>query len=197
MSDAAQLRMDGDEFLVWCQDQEDTYELIDGLPVRKFDNGPEMMAGGTRNHARIAGNLIVALGTRLRGGPCYPVGGDMAVRIDRGHLRRPDVTVECARGRAGDLEAVEPKVLIEVLSPATRRLDLLRKTNEYQRVPSAMHLLTFEPEKAKALLWSRDLGGGWGVEEVTGLDAMLDLPALGVTLSMAEVYADVELTAEA
>ena len=63
--------MTGDEFLRWCLDQEDTWELIDGVPALKFDNGPEMMAG-SRRHARIASNLIAALASRLAGGPATP-----------------------------------------------------------------------------------------------------------------------------
>lgn len=187
MTDAARTQMSPDEFLVWCLDREDTYELIDGEPVLKFDNGPQMMAGGTRSHARIASNLIVALGGRLAGRSCYPVGGDLAVRMERGNIRRPDVTVECARGQADDLEAVEPKVLIEVLSPSTRRFDLLKKTDEYKRVPSAAHIVLIEPDKPRALVWSR-VGADWRLDDIDSLEAALDLPGIGVSVSMGEIY---------
>lgn len=193
MSDAARKPMDADEFLVWRLDQEGTWELVDGVPLRKFDNGPRLMAGGTRNHARIASNLIMALGRRLRGGPCYPLGSDLAVRMTRGNVRQPDVTVECGRGGPDDLDASDPKVLFEVLSPSTRGIDLVLKTNEYQRLPGLAHFVLLEPKTALAILWSRDADGQWTPDRVTGQDAALDLQGVGVSVPMAEIYQGVEL----
>ena len=46
--------MEGDEFLLWCLDQEDRYELVNGVPVK-------MMAGASRAHDRVAVNLIASL----------------------------------------------------------------------------------------------------------------------------------------
>lgn len=192
MTDAALKSMNADEFLVWRLDQEGTWELVDGVPVLKFDNGPEMMAGGTRAHARIASNLIMALGKRLAGGPCYPLGGDLGVRMTRGNLRQPDVTVECGPGNNDDLEATDPKALFEVLSPSTRRTDLVLKTNEYQRLPGLAHFVLLEPGGPEAILWSRLEQGDWIAERVTGLEAEIALPGLGVSLPMAEVYAGVK-----
>lgn len=60
MTDAGREGMTADAFLIWRLDREGTWELVDGVPVLKFDNGPKMMAGGTKRHARIASNLIVA-----------------------------------------------------------------------------------------------------------------------------------------
>ena len=98
MSATGRKLMTADEFLVWRLDQEGTWELVDGVPMLKFDNGPEMMAGGTRNHARVAINVATALRLRLRGGPCYPAGADLGSRMGRGNVRQPDVTVGCGRG---------------------------------------------------------------------------------------------------
>ncbi len=184
--------MTADEFLVWRLDQEGTWELVDGVPRLKFDNGPRMMAGGTWNHALVASNLVAALRPRLRGGPCRPVGSDLAVRTDRGGLRQPDVTVECGRPRGDDLTAAAPRAIFEVLSPSTRRFDLLLKADEYRRMPGLDHLVLLEPDRPRALVWSRE-GGDWGVQEVEGLAGEIPLPAVGATLPMAEVYEDVEL----
>lgn len=196
---AALKRMTPDEFLVWRLDQEGTYELVDGLPVLKFDNGPEMMAGGTRNHALVAANVLVALANRLRGGPCRPFGSDLASRMTRGNVRQPDVTVECGRGRGDDLETRQPRVFVEVLSPSTRRFDLLRKAEEYRQSPTLAHFILLEPEQAKGLLWSRADDGAWALTEVVGLDGRIELPGVGegVILPMREVYEDVELSDEA
>lgn len=197
MSDAAHKRMDPDAFLAWRLDQEDIWELVDGVPVLKFDNGPEMMAGCTRNRARICTNLILALGGRLKGGPCYALGSDLGVRMAQGNVRQPDVTVECGRGRPDDLDASDPKVLLEVLSPSTRGMDLVLKTDEYQRLTGLAHFVLLEPKRAMAILWSRDQDGHWTPERLVGLEGALDLPGVGVSLPMTEVYEDVELAPDA
>ena len=44
------------------------------------------------NHALVAANLIMALGSRLRGSGCRPVGSDLGVRNVEGAIRQPDVT---------------------------------------------------------------------------------------------------------
>jgi Uma2 family endonuclease len=116
---AALKLMTADEFLSWRLDHKGTWELVDGVPVEKFYNGPNMMFGASRNHGMVTTNIILALGQKLRGGPCHPIGGQFAVRIHARGVRQPDVLVECGAGRGDDLEATEARVIFEVLSPST------------------------------------------------------------------------------
>ena len=194
MSDAVPRLMDADEFLVWCLDQEDTWELVDGVPTLKFDNGPKMMAGGTRRHARVTSNLIARLDQKLTGGPCAPYPGDLAVRVSHRRIRRPDVSVDCTAGDGDDLEAAEPRVLFEVLSPSTRGIDLVRKSDEYRQLPSVRHIVLIEPDRAKVLVCSSD-GETWSSETIEGRDATLELPAIDVSLPLVEIYAGVPFAA--
>lgn len=192
MSDAALKRMTADEFLLWRLEREGTWELIEGVPRLKFYNGPTMMAGGRRHHARVQANIVAALHPRLRGGPCYPIGSDFAVRVKPTNVRQPDVTVECQAGSGDDLEATEPTVLFEVLSPSTRGMDLVRKTEEYRNLPTARHIVMLEPDRAVASVWSRG-EDGWSMVAVETLEGVLDLFAVGVRLPLTEVYEGVEL----
>lgn len=193
MSDAAQQLMTADQFLLWRQEQEGTWELVDGVPVLKFDNGPHMMAGGRRDHARVASNILRHLGNRLAGGPCYPLGSDLAVRTRHRGVRQPDVTVECGQGRGEDLEATEARVIFEVLSPSTRGTDLIRKADEYRRLPETQQLVLMEPDRAKALVWTRD-GEDWRQDWIEGLTGVIDLASIGVQLLLAEAYEGVVVT---
>lgn len=198
MSDAARKLMEADEFLVWCQTQEDSYELIDGMPVLKYGNGPEAMAGGTRRHADIVQNIFVALRLRLRGGPCAAFLGDLfAVRTAIRKQRRPDVFVECGRGAEADLEATAPTILFQVLSPSSSREDLVLKPEEYKRLPTVRQYVVVDPEAALLKVWTRDLDGRWDDGVVAGLEAALPLPALDLELPLAEIYAGVDLTTAA
>ena len=59
------------EFLAWEERQELTYEFDGGRPVAR--------AGGTTDHAFIQANVIMAVGNRLRGGPCRVAGGHLKI----------------------------------------------------------------------------------------------------------------------
>lgn len=189
---AAEKRMSADEFLQWRLHQEGTWELVDGVPIQKFYNGPDMMAGGSWAHALVASNIVAALRPRLRGGPCVPVGSDFAVRTRQQGVRQPDVLIECGKARNDDLEASEPRVIFEVLSPSTRGLDLVQKADEYRRIGSLLHLVLLEPNAAKARVWSRE-GADWRSESIEGLTGVILLPGVNVELPLSEAYEDVEL----
>lgn len=185
-----------DEFLIWRQSQEGTWEFVDGSPRRKFANPLNMMAGGTINHALVAANVISALRPRLRGGPCVPMGSDLAVRNLQNGVRQPDVIVECGRWQGKDVAAREPRAIFEVLSPSTRGTDLIRKADEYRRLPSVQHLVILEADLRRALVWTRD-ADGWTLEELTNADAVLKLPYIGTELPLSEVYEDIDLISDA
>jgi Uma2 family endonuclease len=69
------------EFLAWEERQELRYEF-DGF-------APVAMTGGTRAHETIHVNLLIALGNRLRGGPCRAYGSDLKIEV-AGRIRYPD-----------------------------------------------------------------------------------------------------------
>ena len=118
---------------------------------------------------------------------------DQASRMERGNIRFPDVTIDCGPRRPTSYESAEPTVVFEVLSPSTRRFDLLRKGDEYRGVASMRHIVILEPDRAEALLWTRADDGSWPeARPITGLAAELALSAVGVTLPMAEIYEDVD-----
>lgn len=193
MSDAAVKRMTADEFLLWNLDQPERWELVDGAPVKKFDNGPAMMAGASERHDQIVVNVISGLRARLRGGPCRVKSADQAARMSRGNIRFPDVTVDCGARQPDSYESIEPTVVFEVLSPSTRRFDLLRKADEYRALPSLRHVVLLEPDRPEALVWTRAPDQDWTLPEtVEGLAGEVALSAVGVSLPMAEVYEDAE-----
>ncbi len=186
MSLAASPRPTGlspEQYLVWEQDQEDRYELVDGQ-VR-------MMAGGTHSHHLIALNIAMALRTVLRGGPCVPL-TERKVLTPRSNYRYPDVVVDCGRPAANDLAADQPRVVFEVESPSNTAIDEFERFEDYQSAPSIQQIVLVSQTSARARIYTR-AGTDWRAETVTGLEAALDLSALGCTLLLAEVFEGVEL----
>lgn len=183
MADSARLTMTPEDFFVWQRDQDELYELVDGQPVPRH----RMMTGASMQHDRATVNVIVSLGTQLRGTSCRPTAADIALLTSIRGLRRPDVMVECAPLVPDTYEAREPKLVVEVASPSTTTIDQTRKVEEYKRHPTLAYILLVETLKPQALLYRR-LGDGWDIETFEGLDAVIALPEIGATLSLAEIY---------
>jgi Uma2 family endonuclease len=185
--------MSNDEFLLWAEQQEDKYELVDGLPVKKYGDEPELMANGRRNHAEVIANIAYALTSKLRGGPCKVLGDTFSVRTSLRKQRRPDILVECARGDRDDLEARAPTVLFEVLSLTSQREDLIFKPAEYKRIETVRQYVVVDPDRPLLQIWLKDEAGVWSDFPIASLDATLRLPSLGVDLLFTEIYEGVDL----
>ena len=190
MAEAQVRTMTADEFYLWQLDQDERYELVDGVPVPL-----RAMTGASNFHDVILVNCIAELGMRLRGRPCRVASADTALRTAIRSSRRPDVAVDCAPPEAGSYEAHRPTVVVEVLSPSTRKLDRFTKLEEYRRHPSLRHILLVDPDAVAAKLYSRADGGAWSDVDLTGKDAVIALPAIDVTLPLGALYERLEMPA--
>lgn len=181
MSEPAARRWSVQEFFAWQERQDERYELVGGVPVR--------MRPSARNvHDDIVVNLVAEFRTRLRGKPCRPFTGDGSVETLPGRIRRPDLGVDCGSRDPNGLRAAEPRLVAEVLSPSTRDFDAFDKLEEYKAVASLAVILLAEPNAPEIALWRRDADGAWQRRLVAGLDQTIDLPELGVSLALADVY---------
>ena len=183
MAERAGERMSEAAFLAFTEGREERWELEDGVP--------RMMAGAGRAHDRVVVNVLRLLATQLRGGPCEPFSGDMFIRIPGGNYRMPDAGVECGTPAGADRAAQEPRLVVEVLSPSTRAIDLFGKAEEYRLVPSIGHILLIEAEMARVTLRSRERG--WADLVWSSLGDVVEVAGLGVSLPLAEIYERVEL----
>jgi len=154
------------------------------------------MAGATNQHNTIAVNLIVLLGTQLRGKPCQPFNGDTKIRLafpDHTRFYYPDAMVVCHPNPPNDHFQDLPVVVIEVLSDSTRRTDLGEKRDAYLNLQSLQSLVFVEPEAARVTVWRRKPEGGFAVEQHSGLDAVVPLPEIGASLPLAGLYERTEV----
>jgi Uma2 family endonuclease len=152
-----------EEFYRWQLDQDERYELVEGVPTPL-----RAMTGASNVHDVILVNCIVELGNRLRGKPCRVASADTALRTSIRSARRPDVTVDCAPPEERSYEARRPTVVVEVLSPSTRKFDQFTKLDEYRRRPSLRHILLIDPDAVAAKLYSRADEGAWADADLTG-----------------------------
>jgi len=184
MSQSKQKKMTVEEFFDWQQRQDRNYELVDGVPVLTV----KAMTGATARHDTITVNIIVSLGNRLRGKGCRPRTSDQSITTFRG-ARRPDVSIECGKPQDRSMSTADPRVVVEVLSPSTMRYDRFQKLEEYKRHPAIRVILLVDSEAPQVTVWRR-VDGEWTYGELTGLDAVIDLPEIDAELPLSDLYAD-------
>jgi Uma2 family endonuclease len=170
-----------EQFLAWEDRQELRYEF-DGVR-------PVAMTGGTAAHSAIQRNLIIALGTRLRGQPCQPFGSDLKIQV-AGRIRYPDAFVVCTPVDPRAKVVTDPVVVFEVLSDSTASDDLVVKNAEYRATPSVRRYAVLHQDAAAAIVFSHR-AGEWVTELVAGDNAVVTLPEIGIDLPLAEIYAGI------
>ena len=190
MTDAAPRQWTVEEFFAWQEKQPERYELVDGFPVR-------MMAGAKNVHDDIVVNVLAELRNQLRGGGCRPFTSDGSIETKPGQIRRPDVGVDCGRRDPNATKATSPRVVAEVLSPTTRDFDTIGKLEEYKLVESLQRIVVIEPNAPEAMVWVRGDDRNWRKAGYRGLEQEIDMPEIGATLALAEIYDGVEFPARA
>jgi Uma2 family endonuclease len=171
-----------EEFLAWEERQELRWEF-DGL-------APVAMNGGTANHESIGGMLRALLHEKLKGRPCRPWGPTFKIEVN-GRVRYPDAFVTCAPLVGNQTIARAPVVVFEVLGPSTSYTDRIVKLRDYQATASIQRYVILEQDSIAATVFARR-GEDWIATAHTAEDR-LAMPEIGIELSLAEIYADVDL----
>lgn len=150
------------------------------------------MAGGSVLHNILSSNALVAVGGRLRGGPCRAINSDQRVRVGTGTGTRfyyPDMSVFCDEEPLGQGFRERPVVLIEVLSLSTRRIDGGEKRDAYLTIPSLRVYAMVEPNHPQVLVDRREGDTDKFTRELCeGLDAVIPLPEIDAELPLRELY---------
>lgn len=109
--------------------------------------------------------------------------------------RYPDVMVAPATDNADEYLVFEPLLLVEVASPDSAATDRGAKKNEYTRLPSLLYYLIVSQEEMLVELYSR-AEDTWTFEFFTDAADVLDLPQLGLSLTLSDLYEFVDLSAD-
>jgi Uma2 family endonuclease len=164
-----------------------------------FDGEMFAMAGGSRRHSLIASNLISKLRSRLKGKPCAVFNSDLRIKIEEtGLYTYPDASVVSGPSKPvtnADDTLVNPVLLAEVLSDSTEAYDRGRKFEQYHKIPSLREYLLISQNEPHVELMVR-VEREWILREASGSNGTIELPTLGITLSLAEVYLKVDLLDE-
>ena len=179
--------LDDFEELLADKPSDERWELIGGRVVR-------MMVGARWEHHIIIQNMVVGLRNRLRsaGMPCRVFSEAFYMKkrsLESATL--PDVMVRCGELTPGATSVEDPVVLVEVVSVGSETRDRFEKWRVYRQLTSLQHYVLVERDRPFIEVYDR-AGEAWAsLRSAEGRDGILDLPALGLSIPLSEIYEDV------
>ncbi len=173
-----------EEYLAIERRAEYKSEYIDGMIYE--------MSGANLRHNTIVANLIIELGSQLRGKPCLTLPSDMKVRLpDSRKFFYPDVSVFCGEPQFHDDREdvlLNPILIVEVLSATTAAFDRGEKFQAYQQIESLQEYILISQDKHLIEQYVRQTKEAWTYTATVGLESALSLPSIGCVLSASAVY---------
>jgi Uma2 family endonuclease len=164
---------------------EERWELIEGVPV--------LSPSPVEFHQVVASNIVTFLMNekrRVNASWLPMIGVGTRVSVSPNSLPQPDVSVK--DGPATDRpETTDALVLFEVLSPSNTKADQAWRRKVYASIPNCQHYVTVSLKRVEVTVYDRS--SGWKARGETALEASLELPALGLSMPLADVYRYVPL----
>jgi len=147
------------------------------------------MAGATTEHNQISMNIAFAFRTHLTGKRCRVFMSDVKVRlttVGEDAFYYPDVMVGCDPRDTHQLYLLFPKVIVEVSSESTERLDRGEKRLAYQTLESLEEYLIVAQDRAEVTIFRRT--NKWAPETTAGLGQKVTLQCFDLALLLSAVY---------
>jgi len=141
------LRMTADEFLALGETQED-YELIDGVVFMSPSPFPD--------HNEIENQIGHQLARFAEGSGKVRIFPETDIRLTSGKVYRPDISAYLADRLKGKVRhlTTPPDLVVQILSPGTKSLDLITKRDDYERFGVGEYWV-LDPEDATLRVWRR------------------------------------------
>jgi Uma2 family endonuclease len=183
-----------DEYLALERASQERREYLDGQIY--------LMAGESVAHGTICTNLTAEIAVQLKGTPCRAFSKDTKVRsgpIPKSRYSAealysfPDLVVVCGEPQFLDEHRdvlVNPKVIIEVLSPSTEAFDRGEKFARYrEHLDSLTDYVVVAQSMPLVEHFARQSNGEWVIAaSARDLSEAVALDSIGCTLRLREVY---------
>lgn len=162
-------------------------------PVRHEYVGGEVyaLAGASDRHNRIALNIASRLNEHV-GEPCETFMSDMKIKVAPEVFYYPDVVVTCDAEGADAYFRAEPRLIVEVNSPSTERIDRHEKMATYKAVSSLQEYVLVSQDEMRAEIYRRT-GSEWKASVFTDAEDKLEFASVALPLSLAEIYRNARL----
>jgi len=147
------------------------------------------MAGASGEHNTICQNLLIALRSHLRGKPCQVFMESVKLKLRTAYediFYYPDLIVTCDPRDTERYYKAFPKVLIEVLSPDTERIDRREKFSSYIQIESWEEYILVAQDQMEVTVFRR--ASHWRPEMANRPHHQLRIASLDFSLSLPAIY---------
>ena len=159
-------------------------ELVADVRHELIDGNVYAMAGVSKNHERIAGNIYRKIGNLLENSTCEPFASDVKVKVGNDFFY-PDVMVVCEDKTGNEYYTESPTLIVEVLSGSTRRMDETTNRTAYPSISSLQEYMLIEQDFVDVELCSRS--DGWQSKHYF-LGDEVTFASIALTLKVEEIY---------
>ncbi len=153
------------------------------------------MPGVAEPHVHIVGNLQAAFHAHLRGRPCRVYFEAFKLSLKTGEddlFYYPDLMVKCGREGITTYYLQEPKLVIEVLSPSTERIDRREKAFSYHQIAALEEYVLVAQDRPYIEFQRR--AENWRPTIATSLDSVATFRSIDLSLPLRQIYEDVPTT---
>lgn len=172
-----------EEFLRWCPEDGQRWQLVDGEPVA--------MAPARFAHGALQSEISALLRNHLadRRSPCVVLTTPGVVPHIRAgkNFRVPDLGVTCTPVPPDAVFVPAPVLLIEILSPGNER-DSWANVWAYTTIPSVQEILILHTREIRAELLRRQPDGIWPANTLQLTAGELALDSVGFAAPLAALY---------
>ena len=155
------------------------------------------MSGPKLPHNITARNVLVGLGSKLKGKSCQPFGSDLRIHIPANTLfTYPDISIFCDEVKTlndDEWNAINPTIIIEVLSPSTKSYDRGDKFKLYRDITTLREYVLIDSSSINIEAFAINDAGNWELKEYTDAGASLYLKAVQMHLLLTEIYEGTKL----
>lgn len=156
------------------------------------------MVGASRKHNLIAGNVSRRIGEQFDGRRCEVYQSDMRVKVNAtGLYTYPDVVATCDAPRFEDDHVdtlLNPKAIVEVLSPSTELWDRSGKFNHYRNIPSLREYVLISQDHVMVEKFAINSEGQWALRDYRALEDILVLDSIVCQIKMSDIYARIDFS---
>jgi Uma2 family endonuclease len=179
-----------EEYLRIEDDSSQRHEYFDGEIVA--------MAGGTPQHSLIICNITREVGNRLKGTSCRVYEANLRVRVPRSRLYvYPDATIVCGPSEFDPDDhkkqtIINPRAVIEVLSPSTENLDYGIKFRRYLEFDTLQEYVIVAQDSPYVQSYFRQPDGTWLFTPIVDMSRSIPIRSVKLELPLVEIYAGVD-----
>ena len=163
-------------------------ELISDIKHEYEDGYVYAMAGTSKNHDKIAVNLLAKFINQLSNTPCE-VYSNVKAHVSKTKFYYPDVMVVCSDKTENQYFTESPILIVEVLSKSTRRQDHTTKRFAYRQIETLQEYVLIEQDSVHIEVSRRSVS--WDSAHYFLGDAVY-FESVDLNVPVAEIYRRVE-----